>query len=82
MALSAAADLVAAQDDAVSRYTAESASDMLEPEQRRTAKVNAAYHRNLRDGIAKISESPDKIILVVTQPLQNFPDLDALDATA
>ena len=65
MVLSAAADLVAAQDDAVPRYKAESASDMLEPEQRRTAKVKAAYHRNLRDGIAKISESPEKCILVV-----------------
>ena len=81
MVLSAAADLIATQDEAVSRYTAESASELLEPE-RRTASVKAAYHRNLRDGIAKISESPEKFILVVTQPLQNFPVLGALDASA
>ena len=55
MVLSAAADLAAAQDGAVSRYTAESASDMLEPEQRRTATAKAAYHRNLRDGITRVS---------------------------
>ena len=82
MVLSAAADLVATQDDAVSRYTAESTSEMPEPEQRRTATVKAAYHRNLCDGIAKICEPPEKFILVVTQPLQNFPVLAVLDATA
>ena len=51
MVRSAAADLVATQDEAVSRYTAESAPEVLEPEQCRTATVKAAYHRNLRDGI-------------------------------
>ena len=62
---SISADLVAAQDGAVSRYTAESAFGMLEPEQRRTATVKAACHHNLpRDGIAKISESPEKFILM------------------
>jgi hypothetical protein len=30
----------------------------------------------------KINESPKKFILVATQPLQSFPVLDALDATA
>ena len=57
-------------------------SEMSEPEQRRTATVKAAYHYNLRDGIVRVSESPEKFILVVTQPLQNFPVLDALDVTA
>ena len=55
---------------------------MLEPEQRRTATTKAAYHRNLRDGIARVSESPENFILVATQPLQSFPILDALDVTA
>ena len=82
MTLSAAADLIATQDETVSRYTAKSASEMPEPEQRRTASAKAAYHRNLRDGITKISESPKKSILMVIQLLQNFPDLDALDVTA
>ena len=39
MVLSAAADLIATQDEAVSRYTAERVSEMLELEQRRTASV-------------------------------------------
>ena len=82
MVRSASADLVATQDEAVSRYTAESASEMLEPEQRRTATAKASCHRNLRDDIARVSGSPDEFILVVTQPLQNFPVLGALDATA
>ena len=77
----AAADLVATQDDAVSRYTAESASKIFEPEQRRTATAKAAYHRNLRDGIVRMGESPEKFILVVTQPLQNVPVLGALGTT-
>ena len=78
---SAATDLIAAEDGAVARYTTDSAPEMLEPEQRRTASVKLAYHRNLREGMLKISESPDKFILVATQPLQSFPFLDALDAT-
>ena len=82
MVRSAAADLVATQDAAVSRYTAESVSEVLKPGQHRTATVKAVYHRNLRDDIARISESPKKFILVATQPLQNFPVLGALDATA
>ena len=79
---SAAMDLVAAEDNAVSRYVIDSAPELLEPEQRRTAPVKLAYHRNLREGILKISESPEKSILAATQPLQCFPVLGALDATA
>ena len=82
MIQSAAMDLVAAEDDTVSRYAIDNAPELLEPEQRRTASVKLAYHRNLREGILKINESPEKFILVATQPLQCFPVLGALDATA
>ena len=68
MIQSAAMDLVAAEDDAVSRYATDSAPELLEPEQRRTASVKLAYHRNLREGMLKINESPEKFILVATQP--------------
>ena len=78
---SAATDLIAAEDGAVTRYTTGSAPEILEPEQRRTASDKLAYHRNLHEGMLKISELPDKFILVATQPLQSFPFLDALDAT-
>ena len=63
---SAAADLIATQDEAVSRYTAERAFEIPEPEQRRTATIKAAYNRNLRDGLARVSESPENFILVAT----------------
>ena len=43
MVRSAAAELVAAQDVAIARYTAESASDMLEPEQRCASSKKAAH---------------------------------------
>ena len=66
MVRSAAADLIATQDEAVSRYTAESASEIPEPEQRRTATTKAAYNRNLRDGLTRVSESPENFILVAT----------------
>ena len=75
-------DLVAAEDGAVSCYAIDSASELLEPEQRRTASVKLAYHRNVRVSILKINESPEKFILVATQPLQCFPVLDAFDDTA
>ena len=74
--------LVAAEDGAVSRYAIDSASELLEPEQRRTASVKLAYQRNLREGMLKVNESPEKFILVATQPLQCLPVLGALDATA
>ena len=43
MVRSAAAELIAAQDVAIARYTAESASGMLEPEQRCAASKKAAH---------------------------------------
>ena len=55
---------------------------MLESEQRRTATTKAAYQRNLRNALGRVSEWPENSILVATQPLQSFPVLDALDATA
>ena len=56
MIQSAAMCLVAAEDDAVSRYATDSAPEMSEPEQRRTVSVKLSYHRNLREGMLKISE--------------------------
>ena len=54
---------------------------MPEPEQRCCASTKkAAYQRNLRDALARVSEWPDDFILVATQPLQSFPCLDALGA--
>ena len=82
MVRSAAADLVAAQDEAIARYTAESASDMLEPEQRCASSKQAAHQRNLRDALSRVSEAPENYILVASQPLQSFPCLDARGATA
>ena len=52
----------------MSRYPIDSAPELLEPEQRRTASVKLAHHRNLREGMLKINESPEKFILVATQP--------------
>ena len=42
----AAAELITTQDEAIARYAAESASEMLEPEQRRASTKKAAYRRN------------------------------------
>ena len=82
MVQSAAAELVVIQDEAIARYTAESVSEMLGPEQCRASTNKAAYQRNLRDVLAHVTEWPENFVLVVTQPLQSFPCLDALDATA
>ena len=61
---SAAAELVAAQDVAIARYTAESASDMLEPEQRCASSKKAAHHRDLQGALSRVSEAPENCILV------------------
>ena len=82
MVRSAAAELIVTQDEAIARYTAESASEMLDPEQRCASTKKAAYQRNLRDVLNRVVEWPENYILVATQPLQSFPCLDALDATA
>ena len=82
MVRSAAAELIAAQDEAIARYTAESASDMLEPEQRCAASKKAAHQRNIRGTLGRVSEAPEQYILVASQPLQSFPCLGALDVTA
>ena len=82
MVRSATAELIAVQDEAIARYTAESASGMLEPEQRCAASKKAARQRNIRDILNRIFEAPEQYILVASQPLQSCPCLDALDATA
>jgi hypothetical protein len=82
MVRSATAELIAVQDEAIARYTAESASDMLEPEQRCAASKKAAHQRNIRCAFNRVSEAPEQYILVASQPLQSFPCLDAFDVTA
>ena len=82
MARSAIAELIAVQDEAIARYTAESASGMLEPEQRCAASKKAAHQRNSRDAFNRASEAPEQYVLVASQPLQSFPCLDGLDVTA
>ena len=58
-------------------YATDSTSFALEPEQRRTASDKRAYHRNLREALPTISESPEDFIVVATQPLQSCPVLGA-----
>ena len=82
MVRSAAAELVAAQDEAIARYTAESTSDMLEPEQRCASLKKPAHQLNLRGALSHVSESPENYILVASQPLQSAPCLGALGVTA
>ena len=83
MVRSAATELVAVQDEAIARYEAESTSGMLGPEQRSAASQKAVHQRNLRDAFNRASEAPEQhILLVASQPLQSFPCLGALDATA
>ena len=60
MIRSATQEQVTVEDGAMARYVTDSTSEMLEPEQRRTASARLAYHRNLREGLLKISESPKK----------------------
>ena len=70
------------QDKAIARYEAESASDMLEPNQRSAASKKAVYQRNIRGALNRASEAFEQYILAASQPLQNFPCLGALDVTA
>ena len=78
----ATSELIAAEDSAVRQYASDSTSAAIEPEQRATASVMAAYHRNRRDAFLKISEMPEDYMTVSTQPLRSFPLIGALDATA
>ena len=81
MVRSAATELIAVQDEAIARYEAESASDMLEPVQRSAASKKAVHQRNIRGALNRVSEAPGQYILVASQPLQSCPCLDALAAT-
>jgi hypothetical protein len=81
MVRAATQELVAVEDSATARYTTDSSSSAIEPEQRRTALDKRAYYRKLCEAFLKISESPEDFIMVATQPLQSFPVLGALDAT-
>ena len=66
----------------MARFAADSSSSTIKPEQRATASVKLAYHRNRREALLKISETPEDVITVATQPLQSSPVLGALGATA
>ena len=82
MVWKATCDLIAIEDSAVTRYAADSSSAAIKPEQRATASVKLAYHRNRREAFLKISETPQDFITVATQPLQRSTILDALGVTA
>ena len=81
MVRSAATELIVVQDEAIARYEAESASDMLEPVQRSAASKKAVHQRNIRGALNRVFQAPEQYILVASQPLQSFPCLGALDAT-
>ena len=81
MVRSAATELIATTEEAIARYEAESASEMLEAVQRCAASKKAVHRRNMRDALNRFSQAPEQDILVASQPLQSFPCLDALDAT-
>ena len=66
MVRSAAAELIAAHGEAIARYTAESASDMLEPEQRCAASKKAAHQRNTWGALNRVFEAPAQYILVAS----------------
>ena len=82
MVWKATCDLIAIEDSAVTWYAAGSSSAAIKPEQRATASVKLAYHRNRREAFLKISETPEDFITVATQPLQSSPILGTLDVTA
>ena len=85
MVRSASRELVAVEHSAIARHTTDRTSSTIEPDQRRSAvrpQKKLAYHRNLRESLIKISDSLEGFILIATQPLQSFPVLGALDATA
>ena len=83
MVRSAANELIAVvTEEAIARYEAESASEMLEAVQRCAASKKAVHQRNMRDALDRASQAPEQqYILVASQPLQSFPCLGALDAT-
>ena len=81
MVRSAATQLIAVTDEAIARYEAESASEMLEAVQRSAASKKAVHQRNMRNALNRVSRAPEQCILVTSQPLQSFPYLDAFDAT-
>ena len=82
MVCTVANELAAATDAAITRHTDESASEVLEPIQRAAASKKAAYQQATRAALGRILQAPEDYILVAAQPLQSFPCLDALDATA
>ena len=68
MVRSAVTELIAVRDEAISRYEAKSASGMLEPEQRSAASKKAVHQRNIRGALNRVSEAPERYILVASQP--------------
>ena len=82
MVRTVAAEMVTATDAAIAQHEAQSASEGLEPIQRSVASKKAAHQRSMKQALGRIAERPEEYIMVASQPLQSFPCLDALDATA
>ena len=54
-------ELIAAHDEAIARYTAESVPGMLGPGQRCAASKKAVHQRNIRDALSRVSsEAPEQ----------------------
>ena len=81
MVRSAATELIAVTEEAIARYEAESAFEMLEAVQRCATSKKAVHQRNMRGAFYLFSQAPEQYILVASQPLRSFPCLGALDAT-
>ena len=82
MIRTAAAQLIAATEASLAQHEAGRADEALEAVQRSAATKKAVHQANLRDALNRINQAPEQYILVASQPLQSFPCLGALDATA
>jgi hypothetical protein len=82
MVRQAAGELIAAEEKLVQQYAEASSAAASPPEQRTSAVQKATHHRGKLHALQTIAERPDDYFAVATQPLQGFPVLDALDATA
>ena len=80
MVRTAAVQLVAATEASLAQYEAESANEPLEAVQRSAATKKAVHQSDMRDALNRITQSPEEYIMVVSQPMQSFPCLGALDA--
>ena len=79
MVREAAGQLASATEAALARHEADSANEALAAIQRSAASKKALHQRDMLDAFRRIGKTPEEYIAVASQPLQNFPCLDALD---